>query len=193
MVPSASMSAQPKRRATYADVLAAPEHMVAEVVDGELFLQPRPRSPHARVSSVLGGVIEPAYGWGDHGGPGGWIILDEPELHLGEHILVPDLAGWRRERMPEMPDAAYFELAPDWVCEVLSPSTAALDRARKLPLYGRHGVAHAWQIDPEARTLEHFALESGRWTLRQVVAGEHAAKVAPFDALEIALSRLWSR
>jgi Uma2 family endonuclease len=193
VVTSIAMSAQPKRRATYADVLAAPEHMVAEVVDGELSLQPRPRSRHARVSSALGGLIEPGYGWGDQGGPGGWIILDEPELHLGEHIVVPDLAGWRRERMPEMPDAAYFEIAPDWVCEVLSPSTAALDRARKLPVYAQHGVAHAWLIDPEARTLEHYALEGERWTLCRVVDGEGSVNVIPFDALQIPLARLWAR
>lgn len=192
MVPSLSMSAPSKRRATYADVLAAPEHMVGEVIDGELSLQPRPCPRHACTASVLGALLAPAYGWGEHGGPGGWIILDEPELHLGEHILVPDLAGWRRERLPEIPDAAYFDVAPDWVCEVLSPSTAALDRPRKLPVYGRHAVAHAWIVDPEARTLEHYALENGRWTLSQVVEGESAVKVGPFDAGEILLSRLWT-
>jgi Uma2 family endonuclease len=193
VVTSISMPAQFKKRATYADVLAAPEHMVAEVVDGELSLQPRPRSRHARATSVLGGLIEPAYGWGDQGGPGGWIILDEPELHLGEHILVPDLAGWRRERMPEMPDAAYFEVAPDWICEVLSPSTSGFDRGRKLPVYAQHGVTHAWLVDPEARTVEHYVLEGARWTLCQVVDGENTVRVAPFDVLAIPLSRLWAR
>jgi Uma2 family endonuclease len=189
VVPSISMSVPAKKHATYADVLAAPEHMVAEIVDGELFLQPRPRSRHARATSALTGIIEPTYGWGDHGGPGGWIILDEPELHLGAQILVPDVAGWRRERMPELPDAAYFEVAPDWVCE----ATAGLDRGRKLPIYAQHGVAHAWLVDPEAHTVEHYALERGRWTLCQVVEGENSVKLAPFDAVTIPLLRLWAR
>jgi Uma2 family endonuclease len=186
-------SSAPKRKATYEDVLAAPEHMVAEVVDGELYLQPRPRPRHARTASALGGILEPTYGWGDHGGPGGWLILDEPELHLGEQILVPDLAGWRRERLPALPDEAFFSVSPDWICEVLSPSTAALDRARKMGKYAEHGVAHAWLIDPEARTLEAYALERGRWTLMQVVEGDAPVNVEPFAAVALPLHRLWAR
>src|ERR1017187_611152 len=153
-----------KRRATYDDVLAAPEHVVAEVVNGVLHTQPRPGAPHARASSRLGIDLGGPFDRGK-GGPGGWIILDEPELHLHGDVLVPDLVGWRRTRMPELPDASSFELPPDWVCEVLSPSTAAVDRAEKMPIYARERVAHAWLVDPIPKTLEAFGLEDNRWVV----------------------------
>jgi Uma2 family endonuclease len=124
-------------------------------------------------------------------GPGGWVILDEPELHLGGHTLVPDLAGWRRERMPRLPETPYFPLAPDWVCEVLSPSTAALDRAKKLRIYGEHGVAHAWLADPVLRTLEVLRLHEGRWVLLHTHAGTAAVRAEPFEAFDLELGLLW--
>jgi len=136
-----------------------------------------------------------------NGGPGGWVILDEPELHFpdptepGEiDAVAPDLAGWRVARMPELPETAYFTLAPDWICEVLSPSTADFDRGEKMPLYAREGVQHAWLVDPLARTLEVFTLGAdGRW----VPAGLHrdAARVRaePFDAIELELGVLWTK
>jgi Uma2 family endonuclease len=123
-----------KRPATYADLLALPENVVGEIVDGELIVSPRPAPAHAIATSSLGGEIMRPFGRG-RGGPGGWLIVDEPELHLGEQVLVPDLAGWLRERMPRLPETAWFELRPDWVCEVLSPSTAILDRTRKQEIY----------------------------------------------------------
>src|SRR5437016_825432 len=132
-----------KKRATYEDVLRAPEHVVAEIINGELRLSPRPGKPHARATSSLGIELGGPFDRG-RGGPGGWIILDEPELHLGEEVVVPDLAGWRRERMPTLDEAAYFTLAPDWICEALSKSTEADDRADKLPIYAAAGVEHAW-------------------------------------------------
>src|SRR6185503_12126115 len=128
------MADPPKKRATYEDVLNAPEHMVAEIIDGDLLLFPRPARPHAAALSALGEELGPPFKRG-RGGPGGWIILDEPELHFREDILVPDLAGWRRERLPAIERAAYMTLAPDWLCEVLSPSTEKVDRAEKLPIY----------------------------------------------------------
>src|ERR1700729_1449695 len=130
------MGAPAKRRATYQDLLDVPEHLVAEIIDGALITQPRPASRHARAASRLGAELDGPFARGK-GGPGGWILLDEPELHLHGDIVVPDLAGWRRERMPELPDAAAFELAPDWICEVLSPGAAARDRTEKMPLYAR--------------------------------------------------------
>src|SRR3954469_19822214 len=130
-----------KRRATYEDLIAAPEHLVAELIYGELVTHPRPAIPHTRAAARLGIGLGGPFDRG-RGGPGGWVILDEPELHLLSHVLVPDLAGWRRTRMPEMPDATAFELAPDWVCEVLSPSTAAIDRADKVPIYAQAGIAY---------------------------------------------------
>ena len=180
-----------KRRATYADLEALPVPLVGEIVEGELFASPRPASRHALAAAALGGELYGPFQRGT-GGPGGWLILDEPELHFGEDVLVPDLAGWRRERMPEVPDVAFFTLAPDWVCEVLSPSTARLDRARKLPAYARAGVAHAWYLDPIARTLEAFQLREGRWSLAATHGGDVTVQVEPFDALPLELSALWA-
>lgn len=180
-----------RRRATYDDVLAAPAHLVAELLDGELSLVPRPAMGHTVVASTLGAELGGPFQRG-RGGPGGWWILDEPELHLAADVLVPDLAGWRRERLPSVPaSAAYLELAPDWVCEVSSPATARLDRVRKLPIYAREGVQHVWLVDPIARTLEVLALERGRWTLLLTASDEAPVRAAPFDAIELDLSALW--
>lgn len=140
-----------------------PENMVGELIDGELYAWPRPAGPHARFSSALGMDIGSPYDRG-RGGPGGWWILDEPELHLGDDVLVPDLAGWRRERMPRIPKSHVFEVPPDWVCEVLSSSNARFDRIKKMPIYAQHEVAWAWLIDPLQKTLETFRLENGRWS-----------------------------
>ncbi len=181
-----------RRRATYDDVLAAPAHLVAELLDGELSLVPRPAMGHTVVASTLGAELGGPFQRG-RGGPGGWWILDEPELHLAADVLVPDLAGWRRERLPSVPaSAAYLELAPDWVCEVSSPATARLDRVRKLPIYAREGVQHVWLVDPIARTLEVLALERARWTLLLTASDEAPVRAAPFDAIELDLSALWS-
>jgi len=207
------VTASPKPRATYADVLAAPERLVAEVLFGVLYTHPRPASPHARASSRLGAELDGPFDRG-RGGPGGWIILDEPELHFGraaeEDIVVPDLAGWRRERMPAVPNVPFFTLAPDWVCEVVSPSTEAIDRAEKMRIYAREGVRHAWLVDPIARTLEVFRLArktarrpkvkrkappdtpSGAWTLVDVWRDDAKVHAEPFDAVALELAALWS-
>ena len=180
----------PPRRATYQDVLDAPPNMVAEIVQGALHLQPRPASPHARASSSLGMEVGTPFDRG-RGGPGGWWIIDEPELHLGDDVLVPDLAGWRRERMPTYPDAPWFDLAPDWVCEVLSPSTRRLDLTSKRAAYAREGVAHLWFVDPLARTLEAFALRDGVWTLLGAIREDSTVCLPPFEAVEWQLGALW--
>jgi Uma2 family endonuclease len=181
-----------KSRATYEDLLAVPKHLVAEIINGTLVTMPRPASLHARAASSLGGELYGPFDRGK-GGPGGWVILDEPELHLHGDVLVPDLAGWRRERMPELPDATAFELAPDWICEVLSPSTAATDRAEKLPIYAREHVGHVWLVDPIAKTLEACHLESGRWVLLGTWRDDAKVRVAPFDAFELELAGLWAK
>ncbi len=183
------MSAKPR---VYEDFLAVPSHRVAEIINGTLRTQARPATEHARASSRLGGALDGPFDRGS-GGPGGWIILDEPELHLLGHILVPDLAGWRRERMPEMPRAPFLELAPDWVCEVLSPGTEATDRAEKIPIYAEAGVGHAWMLGPLTQTLEAYALESGAWRLLGTWRDGARPRVAPFDALELELAALWAR
>ena len=177
--------------ADYEDVLSAPPHMVAEIIHGGLHLQPRPAPRHARAISSIGGNIHPPFDLGRSGGPGGWWILDEPELHLGKDILVPDIAGWRRERMPSLPETAYFTLAPDWVCEVLSPSTRNLDLTDKRAIYGEHGVSYLWFVDPLAQTLEAFRLTDDGWLLIASLKNDETVKIPPFDAISFSLADLW--
>ncbi len=177
-------------RATYQDVLDAPPHKVAEVVNGKLYTHPRPAPLHVIASSRLGGLICSPFDFG-YGGPGGWWILDEPELHLSEDILVPDIAGWRRQRMPEAPITAYFELAPDWVCEVLSPSTRRLDLGGKRAAYAREGVNFLWLIDPDARSLEAFKLRGTHWALIDALFDDAPVSLPPFDAIRFNLGDLW--
>lgn len=177
-------------RATYQDVLNAPPHKVAEIVDGKLYTNPRPASPHALAYSRLGSRISTAFDFGESG-PGGWWILDEPELHLGEDIVVPDIAGWRRERMPDYPEAAYFKLAPDWVCEVLSPSTRKLDLGKKKAVYAREGVAYHWFVDPDARSLAAYVLRDAQWALIDKRYDDAVISLPPFEAIRFNLSDLW--
>jgi len=185
--------AEPKRKATYDDVLAAPDGQVAEILDGELILSPRPAMPHARASSRIGFTISGGFDGPSQssGKPGGWSILFEPELHLSEDVVVPDLAGWRLENLPEVPNAPWMDLAPDWLCETLSPSTVAIDRGRKLHIYAREGVRHLWLLDPIARTLEVLVLDRGRWSVVVVHTASERVRAEPFDAIELDLARLW--
>lgn len=178
------------RLARYEDLFDLPDNVVGEIIAGTLYSQARPAPKHVRASSRLGAELDASYDKGRNG-PGGWWILDEPELHLGRHVLVPDLAGWRRERLPKLPETAWFELAPDWVAEVLSPATVRKDRVLKMPLYAEFGVGHCWLIDPDARTLEAFANENGRWVLLGAWGGEDTAAIPPFDALPFELAGLW--
>jgi Uma2 family endonuclease len=177
---------------------AVPDTMIAEILDGELHTMPRPARPHTKAASVLGGELYAPFRRGA-GGPGGWVILAEPEIHLGPRpdIVVPDLAGWRRERMPDElgPDDAppYYEVAPDWVCEILSPRTEAVDRGKKMRIYRREGVSHAWLINPLARTLEVYRLEGGRWMLLDTYEDDAVVRAEPFDAIELSLAVLWER
>ena len=191
MARSAVPKRKPLRRATYQDVLDAPAHRVAEVIDGALYTHPRPAAPHARASSSLGVKIGGPFDY-DAGGPGGWWIIDEPELHLGEDIVVPDLAGWRRERMPDYPDTAYFTQAPDWVCEVLSASTRKVDLHEKRPVYAREGVSWLWLVDPIDRTLEAFELLDGQWLLIASAKDDEPVNIRPFDAVTFSLGDLWA-
>jgi Uma2 family endonuclease len=180
------------RTATYEDLCALAEHLVGEILYGVLHSSPRPSPRHARASSTLGEELGPPFNRG-RGGPGGWLILDEPELHLSGHVLVPDLAGWRRERLPELPSEAYFDLAPDWVCEVLSPSTAALDRGEKRRVYATECVRHLWFVDPDAQMLEVLELDGASYRVLDVYSGEQLVRARPFDAIEMELGALWAR
>jgi Uma2 family endonuclease len=178
------------RPATYEDLMKVPDHLVAEIVEGELHTAPRPSGPHARAITAIDRRIGLAFDDGD-GGPGGWWIAIEPEMHLGRDVLVPDLAGWKRERVPEYLSGAAWEVAPDWVCEVLSPSTARFDRIVKLPKYAQHEVAWTWLVDPSLQTLEVFRLVQGQWTLTSTHSGDKGVHAEPFGAIEFPLGALW--
>jgi Uma2 family endonuclease len=185
--------AHPSRKPDpYAELDALPEHLVGEVIEGVLYTHPRPALRHAQAASVLGEELGPPFRRG-RGGPGGWILLDEPELRLGPRpdVLVPDLAGWRRERMPELPDAPHMTLAPDWVAEVLSLSTQRIDRGVKLAIYRRERVGHVWFVDPAARTLEIFRFANGEYVWVATHENDAAVRAEPFDAIELALGLLW--
>ena len=181
------------RRAVYADLYQLPPNVNGEIIDGELYVSQRPASPHAVAATMMGTDIVGPFGRKPGGplGPGGWWILFEPELHFGEDVLIPDFAGWRHERMPRVPSVPGFTLAPDWLCEVASPSTARLDRAVKLPVYAQKGITHVWLVDPLARTLEVLRLESGRYSIIAVHSANDRVRAEPFEAVELDLARWW--
>jgi Uma2 family endonuclease len=182
-----------RRRATYDDLMRVPDTMVAEIIDGELITSPRPAVRHAHCGSVIGADLIGSFHGppGSPDKPGGWWILFEPELHFGKDVIVPDVAGWRRDRLPVLPDVAALEQAPDWVCEILSPGTTAVDRGKKMRIYAREGVAHLWLVDAIARTLEIYRLEHGRWCVAATHAGDAVVRAEPFAAVELALGRWW--
>ena len=177
---------------------AVPPEQIAEIIDGELHVQARPGRRHARSASRLIGDLGAPFDRG-RGGPGGWVILIEPELHLGPRPdkLVPDLAGWRRERLPdalgEEADDGHFDLAPDWVCEVISASTERVDRVKKMRIYRRERVGHVWLLNPHAQTLESYRLDGERWTLLDTFEGDARVRAEPFEAIELELAALWER
>ena len=182
-----------RRPATYEDVLSEPPHQVAEIIEGELVLSPRPAGPHSVAATALGEELGPPFKRG-RGGPGGWIILYEPELHLGANVLVPDLCGWRRETMSAVSNEPYFTIRPDWVCGVLSPLTERFDRGNKIALYARAGVSHAWLVNPLQHTLEVLRLSAEtpqQWLTVNVFRDEARIRAVPFDAIEFELGILW--
>jgi len=180
-----------RKRAVYEDLFGLPENMVGEIIDGELLAAPRPSRKHTVAASRMGYEIGPTYDFGRGGGPGGWVIILEPEIAFADDILVPDLAGWKKERFPVEEPHNWISVAPDWVCEVLSPASARRDRADKMPIYARHQVGHLWLLDPGLQTLEIYALEQGRWVLAGVHAGSARVRAEPFTELELDLGLLW--
>lgn len=180
-----------RRRGTYEDLERLPEHLVGELIDGELIVSPRPRPHHALAATKIGAKLDP-YSSDEGGGPGGWWILVEPELHLErDDVLVPDLAGWRRSRMEELPEEAGVKLPPDWVCEVLSPSTARVDRVRKIPTYAKNGVPWCWIVDAEHETIEVLKLDGEQWRVHVTVGGRERERIPPFGDVEIPLNEIW--
>jgi Uma2 family endonuclease len=182
-------------RATYADVLNAPENMRAEVLDGQLYLQPRPR--HVRVASSLGAALHGAFDTSTSG-PGGWVTLNAPELHLGPDpdILVPDLAGWHEESYPGDQEGAepFYTVAPQWACEVLSPGTARTDRMKKIPIYAREGISHVWLVDPAEQSVEVLRLARTTYELVGTWGGEDEPfAVPPFEAVSFPPAAFWGK
>lgn len=177
----------------YAQLETLPENLIGEIIGGRLYAQPRPAGPHTGAGSGLGGELYGPYHRG-HGGPGGWWILDEPEIHFvrDTEVMVPDLVGWRQARMPRLPRDHRFETVPDWACEILSPSTARIDRVIKMPVYARYGVPHLWLVDPLVHTLEAFALHDGRWTVIGLFQEQDLVSVEPFAEIALELGGLWA-
>ena len=190
------MTSTPKRAPTaeelWAELEALPEHKKGEIIEGELFVQPRPRFHHARAIGFLGHHLGGAFDYDDDG-PDGWWIVPEPGIELpGAPEVSPDIAGWRRSTMPDLPgETEPLRIVPDWVCEVLSPSNARYDRTKKLPYYARVGVPWAWLIDVRDQTLEVRELQNGAWVERLVASSEERVRLPPFDAIEVPLARLW--
>ncbi len=161
------------------------------IISNKLFTLPRPSLHHCVTLSGLGGEIVFHYQFGRNGGPGGWRILDEPEIRLGDHTLVPDIAGWKKERLPKPPKENWISVPPDWICEILSPGTERIDRKKKMPIYAEFGIPHLWLINPAEKTFESYRLESGKWLLLAVYCDDDKVRAEPFDAIEIDLSNLW--
>jgi len=180
-----------RRAATYEDLLAVPEPLVAEILFGELVTRPRPAPRHARAAIRLGAILSGPFDLGVNG-PGGWVLFGEPELHLGEHVVVPDLAAWRSERLTDFPDTAWIDVAPDWVCEVLSPSTESYDRGDKRLIYADAGVTHIWHINPVLKMLEVYKLSDGKWLLLDVFRDDAEVAAAPFGEFSFSLNLLWT-
>jgi Uma2 family endonuclease len=183
-----------QRPATYEDLKQVPDTMVGEILDGELIVSPRPGLAHARaslnISLDLAGPFDRSAG-GAGGGGARWWFLAEPELHLHGDVIVPDLAAWRRERMPAVPNAAACELAPDWACEIISPRTATHDRRQKMRIYAREGVGFLWLVDPVAKSLEVYRLEGQRWSTAGAFAENDSVRAEPFESVELDLARWW--
>ena len=198
MLSIARKLSEPSRKATYQDVLDAPENMVAQLIDGELYLHARPVDPHVRAGMKLCFQIELRYGGnlendseGEGDGSEEWAIMPEQELRLGKDVLVPDIAGWRVSKYPRNRANSFSEVVPNWVCEVLSPTTRNFDLGRKSDIYAREGVSHLWIVDPKARTLQASELSAGKWFPISTLSDSDRVSVPPFEKLNFSLSRLW--
>ena len=184
------MADKGKRQATYADIETAPEHLVAEIINGELFTHPRPSLRHGVTATSLVDELTGPFQKG-RGGPGGWVFAIKPEIKFSENILVPDIAAWRRERLPGIPTRNFIEIAPDWICEVLSGSTEKRDRSLKKDIYAAGNVQHLWLIDPRLQLLEVFQLRDALWTNLGTWNSDDEVRAAPFDAISFSLADLW--
>ena len=184
------MAEPAKKIVTYADIEALPEGVRGEIINGALYTHPRPNNRHSMVATALGGELLTPFQKG-RGGPGGWVFMFEPEVMFGENLLVPDIVGWRRERLTTYPTTNWIQVRPDWVCEATSPSTALRDRHFKREIYAHAGVPHYWIIDPRARILEVFQLENQKWTLFGTYSAGSDVAAPPFEAYSFPMDVLW--
>lgn len=167
-----------------------PDNVVGEIIAGELHVSPRPAPRHARAASKLGRIIDGPYDSGVNG-PGGWIILDEPEIHKEEHIFVPDIAGWKKDRLTLKNEDVFISVEPDWACEILSPGTTKLDKVKKMPLYAEIGIKFFWLVDPAIKTLDVYVNDHANWKLLKTYSDHDKVRAVSFDAIEFDLSLLW--
>ena len=179
-------------RPTLADLDALPPGIVGEIIEGVLYTMTKPRARHQRTGTGIGGDLRGPFDLG-RGGPGGWWIITEPGLELPNDTkeISPDVAGWRRERMPELPVDEPIRVVPDWVCEILSKTTRRHDQLVKLPYYAKVGVAYAWVVDLEARVLTAHRLEAGAWRAIATHSEETEVRIEPFDAVPLNLADWW--
>ena len=184
------MSAEYQQIAVYDDLYKIPDNMIGQIIGGELIAMPRPSPRHVRAASVMGMRIGSPFALGE-GGLGGWVILFKPEIQLDSHTLVPDIVGWEKERLPKLPETNWISVVPDWICEVLSPGTARIDRKKKMPIYAQFGVPHLWLVDPLEKTLEIFRLDNGNWIVAAVYSEDDKVRAEPFQEIEINLNSLW--
>lgn len=178
------------KQASYQDIIDLPENMVGEIIHGRLEMRPKSATRYALASSSLSAELVSSFQQGQDGA-GGWWIIDEPVCHLDSHVLVPDLVGWRRQRMPALPKTACFKTPPDWICEILSPTTTRIDRIVKMPIYAELGINYLWLIDPVLRTLEAYELHDGHWLLTGAHADNESIAIAPFAEHTFSLTDLW--
>ena len=186
------MTEPARKEAIYEDLYTISDNMTGEIINGELIVTPKPSPRHARAAVALGSKIPPRYDFGEGGGPGGWIILSEVEIMFGKDLLVPDWSGWKKERFPGWPENNWFAIAPDWVCEILSPSTAGNDKITKMDIYARFEVSYYWLVDPRDRILETFVLKSGTWARVGGFMENAKVKAEPFIELEFDLGTFWA-
>lgn len=186
-----SLLAPFKKTATYADLVALPENVTGQIIDRDLYATPRPAPRHLVAEGALQALLGGPFLFGSGGGPGDWWILMEPEVHMGPHVLVPDLAGWRKSGLPSPPTQGQFALAPDWVCDILSPSTQAFDHRKKRRVYAEQKVPHLWFVDPISRTIDVLRLSRDLYSIVDVFGGDEKSRLEPFEATELDLSLLW--
>ncbi|MBU6160675.1 MAG: Uma2 family endonuclease [Myxococcales bacterium] len=182
-----------QRDALYAELEALPDHVTGEIIAGELVASPGSGLDHAEALSEAVSQLRRGFGQSGWGGPRRWRLLAEPELHLGVDVLVPDLAGWYADRLGSTRGRTVLTLAPDWVCEILSPSTATRDRGVKADCYAKHGVRWLWLVDPVEEFIEAWELVAQRWTRLGVWSGNEVAAIPPFETLPLELCRWWGR